>query len=263
MLLCVNIGNKIISFGFFEDECRLAAFFDISSAETRTSDEYISLIKAISRDKGIDLSAIQGAIISSVVPGLTDTLRLSVSKLTSTEPLVVGPGVKTGFHIKIDDPTELGADMVANTAAALKMRKNSEAVIVADLGPVNTVSAINRSGEYIGCAIFPGIELCFNVLHDEAALLPNIKAGTNSATIGKNSQSALRSGVLYGSAMAIDGFVDKFLSEMHLRVEEVLLIATGTSAQTLIPLMKSRFVYNDNLTLNGLYYIYKNNTSGK
>ena len=118
MLLCVDIGNKIISFGFFADDCELVATFDISSVTLRTSDEYASLIKCISKDKQIDLSNTDGAIISSVVPSLTDTLVSTIRELTAIEPLIVGPGVKTGFSIKIDNPSELGADMVANTAAA-------------------------------------------------------------------------------------------------------------------------------------------------
>ena len=259
MLLCVDIGNKIISFGFFADDCELVATFDISSVTLRTSDEYASLIKCISKDKQIDLSDTDGAIISSVVPSLTDTLVSTIRELTAIEPLIVGPGVKTGFSIKIDNPSELGADMVANTAAALHKRQGGEAIIVADLGTVNTVSAINKKGEYIGCAIFPGAELCFDVLYREAALLPNIKSGNNSAAIGRNSQSAVRSGVLCGNAMTIDGFVNKFASEMSVTPEEIMLIATGAEARSILPLLERKFIYDGNLTLEGLYFIYKNN----
>lgn len=259
MLLCINARNSIISFGCFDNAGDMVASFDISSDARKTSDEYLFIIKSILKDRGIDLSNISGAILSSVVPALTDTVIKTVVKLTGRAPLAVGPGVKTGFHIKIDNPSELGADMVANTAAAVSDRSGGRAVIVADLGVVNTLSAINKKGEYVGCAILPGTQLSFDMLHSEAALLPSINSGNYATAIGKNSQGAVRSGVLLGAAIALDGLALRFCEEMGVALEDTMLIATGSQANDLLPRMKSKFSYDEHLTLRGLYCIYKNN----
>lgn len=259
MLLCINVGNSIISLGCFEDEGNMVASFDISSDVRKTSDEYLYTVKSILNDNGIIAENISGAIVSSVVPTLTDTVKKTVVKLTGKQPLMVGPGVKTGFHIRIDNPSELGADMVANTAAAISKGVDGKPIIIADLGTVNTLSAINKRGEYVGCAIFPGTQLSFNMLHSEAALLPSINTGDHSKAIGKNSQGAVRSGVLLGGAMAVDGLVSKFCAEMGVAIEDTLLIATGAQASALLSRMASEFSYDEHLTLKGLYYIYKNN----
>ena len=259
MLLCINVGNSIISLGCFEDEGKMVASFDISSDAKKTSDEYLFIFKSILNDNGIISEKINGAIVSSVVPALTDTVNKTIVKLIGKQPLVVGPGVKTGFHIRIDNPSELGADMVANTAAAISKGVGEKAIIIADLGAVNTLSAINKKGEYVGCAIFPGVQLSFSMLHNEAALLPSINTGNYSTAIGKNSQGAVRSGVLLGGAMAVDGLVSKFCAEMGVAIEEAQLIATGSQANVLLKNMASEFSYDEHLTLKGLYCIYKNN----
>lgn len=235
--------------------------FDISSDTKKTADEYLLIVKSILDSKELSCAGVSDAIIASVVPALTDTLIKAVVKLTGKHPLVVGPGVKTGFHIKIDNPSELGADMVANTAAAVSERSAGKAMIIADLGVVNTLSAINKKGEYVGCAIFPGTQLSFGMLHNEAALLPSVNTGNYSAAIGKSSQGAVRSGVLLGGAMAIDGLVCKFCEEIGVRPEDALLIATGSQASVLLPRMTAKFSYDEHLTLKGLYRIYQNNQS--
>lgn len=259
MLLCINARNSIISFGCFESAGNMVASFDVSSDIRKTADEYLFTIKSILRDKELEATLISGAILSSVVPALTDTLVNTAVKLTGKQPILVGPGVKTGFHIKIDNPSELGADMVANTAAAVCRRTAGKAIIIADLGEVNTLSAINKKGEYVGCAIFPGTGLSFSMLHNETALLPSVNTGSYSAAIGKNSQSAVRSGVLLGGAMAIDGLVSKFCEEIGVALQDAALIATGSQASVLLPRMTSEFSYDEHLTLRGLWCIYKNN----
>ena len=258
MLLAVNVGNAIISFGFFEDTCNILKSFDISSDTRKTSDEYIFTIKSIAESCGICTKNIEGAIISSVVPQLTDRITKSVEELIGKEPLVVGPGIKTGFHIKIDNPSELGSDIVANTAAAIQKEKGTP-LIIADIGSVNTISAVSKNGEYLGCAIFPGIQLSFNALHSEAAQLPNVNFALSSRAIGKNSQNAVRSGIIIGTSFALDGFVSRFVSEMKISRDNIGLVATGQYAPLVIPYCKSKFIYEKHLTLMGLYYIYNTN----
>lgn len=259
MLLAVNIGNSTVSLGYFEEECVMVASFDVSSDIKKTSYEYFAIIKSIMREKGISTDSVDSAIISSVVPVLTSKIAKSITDLMGKEPMIVGPGVKTGFHIKIDNPSELGADMVANTAAAIQLKDKRSAAIVVDLGIVNTASAISKDGEYLGCAIFPGIQLSFDALHGQTAQLPNVNIGLNNRAIGKNSQSSLRSGVILGNALAIDGLVDRFMDEMRLTRDHIDLIATGDYAQVVLRNCNNHFTYEKDLTLKGLYFIYKNN----
>lgn len=263
MILCVNIGNAIISFGVFDLHGQMVVSFDIASDFRKTPDEYVAIIKSICSVKNIEINNVEGAIISSVVPSFTRTIETAVSDFANIKAMVVGPGIKTGFHINIDNPSELGADMVSNTAAALQMRKSGEAIIVADLGMINTISAINVNGEYVGCSIFPGVQLSFDMLHAGTALIPSINSGELSKAIGKNSQSSVRSGVLLGEAMAIDGFVEKFKKELNVWQDKLLLVATGNYAKVLLPCMKSQFSYDPYLTLKGLYIIYKHNSDSK
>lgn len=264
MIMVANIGNSVITFGFFENsEGKMISSFKISSDIRKTSDEYLTVIKSILNDRNINAHDIDGAILSSVVPQLTNRIKETMRAFSGKDPLVVGPGVKTGFHIKIDNPSELGGDMVANTAAAIRLKKANKGAIVADLGAVNTISAIGKSGEYLGCVIFPGIQLSLDVLHGQTAQLPNINFSDVSSVIGKNSSDSLRSGVVFSSAFAIDGFVDRFAKEMKCEVDDLSLIVTGeyAYAKTLLPECKSKFCFDEHLTLKGLYYIYNNTVS--
>lgn len=261
MLIAVNIGNSVISVGFFDDtECSLISSFKLSTDIKKTSDEYLASIEGICSVKKIDLKNISGAIISSVVPQLTEKIKNTLTELCGFEPTVVGPGVKTGFRIKIDNPSELGGDMVANAAAAIsKGGAAGRFTVIADLGAVNTVSAINEKGEYVGCSIFPGISMSLEALHGNTAQLPNVNASSTSKAIGKNSQSSICSGVFLGSAFALDGFIRAFALEMRCKAEQLRLISTGEFAKTVTKSSEYKFEYDGELTLKGLYCIYKNN----
>lgn len=261
MLMVANIGNDVISFGFFKNsDPDLISSFKISSDLNKTSDEYLAVISGISNTKGIDGKSVDGTIISSVVPQLTKKIRETIYYFTGKEPLTVGPGVKTGFHIKIDNPSELGGDIVANTAAAMRIKCVNKAAIVADIGSVNTVSAIGKNGEYLGCAIFPGMQISLEALHGKTAQLPNVNFLNDVRAIGKNSQESICSGVLLGNAMTLDGFVERFVAEMKCKYDDVHLIATGEYAHTVLKKCKHSFEIENDLTLKGLYYIYKNTT---
>ena len=259
MILAVHIGNSIISVGFFDKAGDPLASFDLASDIRRTSDEYLYMLRGISLDEGVNSKDVTGVIISSVVPQLTDILKCALSKFTNKTPMIIGPGVKTGFHIKIDNPSELGADMVANTAAANRIKKEGRAAIVVDLRTVNTVSAIGKSGEYLGCSLFPGVQLSLDSMRINTAQLPNVNISSQSKAIGKHSHSAIRSGVILGNALTIDGLISRFAEEMNTSVSDIDLIATGECAQTVLCNSKYTFHYDEYLTLKGLYYIYTNN----
>lgn len=258
MLMTVNIGNSVISIGFFENECKLVSSFKISCDIKKTSDEYLSLINNISNDLRINKEDISGAIIASVVPQLTHKIKDTVLRFSGSEPILVGPGVKTGFPIRIDDPSELGGDIVSNTAAAVHLKTVGRCAIVADMGTANTVSAIGRNGEYLGCVIFPGVEVSLEALHISTAQLPNVDPSSSKKIIGKNSKDSICSGVVLGNAITVDGFIRKFATEMKCELEELELFATGEYANDILSNSIYKFDVDEHLTLKGLYHIYRN-----
>lgn len=263
MLLAVNVENSHISLGIFEINGKIVCKFKVSADITKTSDEYCALFCSIISQNNVSVKTINSAIVSSVVPQLSHTVSMSVFKMIEKEPLMIGPGVKTGFPIKIDSPAELGGDIVANTAAVLaelKMQsKNDLASIIVDMNTVTTVSAINSTGDYIGCSICPGVQLSFDSMHGNTAQLPNVSFAAPKRAIGKNSQDSVRSGVIIGTAAMLDGLVYRFAREMKCKVENINLIITGEYASYVIGVCNSNFKYCEELTLNGLYHIYINN----
>ena len=260
MIMAVNICNTRISVGFFGDDSSVKYKFELSTDLQKTVDEYYVLVKAIVRESGFDIDGLDGGIVSSVVPQLTATICDVVKRFTGDVPVLVGPGVKTGFPIKIDSPAELGGDMVANAAAVVsKMKRENEirACVAVDMSAVTTVSAINKFGEFIGCAIFPGIQMSLEALHGNTALLPNVSYSAQTKAIGKNSQESVLSGVIVGHAMMIDGFVSRFAREMKVNFESVKCVITGEYAKYVISLCKTNFDLDEELTFKGLWFIYQ------
>ena len=262
MLLAINVGNKNISFAIFEcDAVEPISKFKIATDVLKTSDEYAVLLAQLLDFSGIDARLLDGAIIASVVPQLTDVVKQVVCKLTGKAPVLVGPGVKTGFAIKIDDPAELGADIVANSAEVvgrLKEEKIDRPAIILGLGAVTTLFAINKNREVIGGAILPGVGMSLDVLHKETAQLPNVGMSGSARAIGKNTKESLMSGVLFGQAAMIDGLVDRFEQEMKFKSGEVALFATGEHCEIILGNLRHSFEYDPVLTLKGLARIYKN-----
>ncbi|MBO5416839.1 MAG: type III pantothenate kinase [Clostridia bacterium] len=261
MIIAVNIGNTRISVGFFDDASSCVKYkLELSTDYTKTVDEYFATVKLIIRESGFDIDGLCGGVVSSVVPQLTETLCETVRRFTGEEPLLVGPGVKTGFPIKIDSPAELGGDMVANAAAVVAKNKNennTRASVVVDMGAVTTVSAINKHGEFVGCSIIPGVQMSLEALHGNTALLPNVAYSAQTRAIGKNSQESVRSGVILGHAMMLDGFVLRFAKEMKATAEEINCVITGEYAKYVLPMCRTSFEYDEELTLAGLWFIYR------
>ena len=261
MLMAVNVGNTRISVGFFDDASSIVKYkFEISTDIEKTPDEYFALVKTIVRESEFDMNGLQGGVVSSVVPQLTATICEIVKRFTGTESVLVGPGVKTGFPIRIDFPSELGGDMVANAAAVvskMKRENNMRAAVVVDMSTVTTVSAINKQGEFVGCSIFPGVQMSLEALHGKTALLPNVAYAHQTRAIGRNSQESVLSGVMLGHAITLDGFVLRFAKELREPVESLVLVITGEYAKCVAGLCRYDFEYDEELTLEGLYFIYQ------
>ena len=263
MLLAVNIGNSRVSVGVFDVNGDIYCRFKLSTDNNKTADEYSSLMRSIFSERGFDVTEINSVIISSVVPRLTVTVFDALRAVTEITPVIVGPGVKTGYSIKIDNPSELGGDIVANVAAVIGKQKKEHGKVlpsvIVDMNTVTTVSAVNKNGEFIGCSIFPGVQMSFDVMHGSTALLPNVMLSSPQKAIGRSSQESVRSGVIFGNAFMLDGFVYKFAREMKCKIEELELTITGEYANVLMNVCNSKFTYDEDLTLKGLYYIHLNN----
>ncbi len=260
MLLAIDIGNSSISTGLFcLDGGELKHTFKLSSDKERTADEYLAQMGSMFYMSGIDKNEIKGVIISSVVPTLTHTLKDCAERLCNESPKIIGPGLKTGFAIKIGNPSELGSDLVANTAAVLAVADKGRPCIIVDMGTATTISAISANSEYLGNCIMPGVRVALDSLHAETAQLPEVTLGTPKRVIGKNSGDSIRSGIILGNAIMIDGLIDEFEKEMKLK-EHAVIYATGGLAQGVLPACRHKMIYDPHLTLKGLYFIYKNNT---
>lgn len=262
MLLAVNTGNRNISFAVFdESSAEPCAKFKIASDISKTADEYAVTVSQLLAFSGVDIKNIDGVIMASVVPGLNDVIKSVILRLTGKTPLSVGPGVKTGFAIRIDDPAELGADIVANAAASvavLKENKLDRPAVILDMGAVTTLFAVNKNREVVGGAIIPGVGMSLDVLHRETAQLPNIEMSGSHRAIGKNTKESLMSGVVFGQAAMIDGLIDRFEKEMKCESGEAMLFATGEYCKPILGNFRHQFRYDPALTLKGLACIYKN-----
>ena len=237
------------------------AKFKIASDVRKTADEYAVSVKQLLDFSGIDAKTVDGVIMASVVPALNDVIKHVILTLTGKTPIVVGPGVKTGFAIKIDDPAELGADIVANAAAVvatLKEKNIDRPAIILDMGTVTTLFAINKKREVIGGAILAGVGMSLDTLHEKTALLPSIEMSGVSRAIGRNTKESLISGVVLGQAAMIDGLIDRFERELKCDAGEAVVFATGENCKPVIANCARAMEYDPALTLKGLARIYKN-----
>lgn len=254
MLLVVDAGNTGIHVGCFENE-ELVCRFALGVNAHRTEDEYAFLLFSLLQRNGCEGKKIEGVMIASVVPSLTDTLKKAIATLTDATVLSVGPGVKTGFPIRLDNPSELGADLAANAAGAIAAV--GYPVIIVDLGTANTVMAVDHDGAYVGGCIMAGMGMSLDALHS-AELLPDIPMGTSLSPLGKNTKDCMRAGVVRGSAMAISGFVELY-RKMPSVGKNAKLVVTGGNAQWLLPYLSEDAIHMPRLTLEGLHVIWKLN----
>ena len=261
MLLALDIGNSSISVGIFDlsaDQVPLLnASFKIS-LKSYSADEYTLLLKDfISKSFPDKNSRIDCSVISSVVPELTDIISIAAQNLTGTKPLIIDQGIRTGFGIRIKNPEQLGSDIVCNTAAAFHVTEAP--FVILDMGTATTITFVNTAKEVVGTIIIPGLKVSMNALSDSAALLNTASLEYNDELIGRDTQSAIRSGVINGNVYMIDGFIRNIREKMLKNGEKLNLIATGGLAERIIPYTRNKFSYYENLTLLGMAYLYRKN----
>lgn len=253
MVLAVDIGNTTISVGCFEKD-GIQFVESISTNKNSTALEYTVLIKTVLELNGMSGQTFQGGIISSVVPSVTNPVRDAVIKLTGKPVMIVGPGIKTGLKINLDNPAQLGSDIAANAVAAVNNYPCP--LIIVDMGTATTVSVIGSNRSYLGGMIIPGIGVSLNSLSSSASQLPHISPDRPKKVIGTNTIDCMKSGIVYGAAAQIDGVADRIESELE---EKCTVIATGDLAESIIPLCRRDIIVDDNLLLKGLMIIYNKN----
>ena len=253
MILAIDIGNTNIVLGCME-EGKCIFVERLSTVRTKTELEYAIDIKNVLDIYHIKRSELKGGIISSVVPQITTVVKLAVEKILGGEVLVVGAGIKTGLNICIDNPAQLGSDLVVDSVAAIA--EYPAPMLVFDMGTANTVCVIDKNKNYIGGMIYPGIGVSLDSLTANASQLGGIGIEAPGHIIGKNTVECMKSGVIYSSAAAIDGIIDRLVEEMN---GDVTVIATGGLAKKIVPFCRRKIILDDNLLLKGLEVIYRKN----
>ncbi len=254
MLLAIDIGNSNVVIGCLDEEHNTVDLFRMVTDLKKTEDEYASGMKTILEYNNVDCSQFEGAIICSVVPPLTEIFRIAVEKTIGHRALVVGTGVKTGLNICIENPASLGGDIVAASVAA--MTDYQLPVIVIDMGTATTITVVDKSGNYIGGAIVPGVALSMNALSSGTSLLQKVPIDAPKKCINTMTTESMQSGAVYGNAAMIDGMVERFEEELG---EKCSVVATGGIAERIVKHCKRNVVYDENLLLRGLGMIYKKN----
>lgn len=253
MLLAIDIGNTNLVIGCFDGD-NLLFKARIATDKSRTSDQYGVEIKNMMEAFGVRVGDIDDCIISSVVPPVFNSVRTGVIKVIGRQPMVVGPGLKTGLNIHMDMPSQVGSDRIVIAVAALAEYKAP--LILMDMGTATTIEVVEPENRYLGGVIIPGVRISLDALTSRTAQLPGISLDKPKQVIGKNTVDCMRSGVMYGTAAMIDGLVDRIEAELG---HQSTLIATGGMAQFIIPLCKRDIILDKNLLLKGLNVLYKKN----
>lgn len=256
MILAIDIGNTNIVFGGVKaDKIQFEA--RIHTDRLKTSDQYCIDLKMILEVYGIEVGSIEGCIISSVVPQVLNSMQTAVRKLTGKKALVVGPGLKTGLNILLDNPAQLGADLVVSGVAAL--REHKPPLIVIDMGTATTMSVLDENGAHIGGCVCPGVKISMDALTGGTSLLPGIRLDQPRKAIGRNTADCMRSGIMLGNACMIDGMVSRFEEELGCKCT---VLATGGIAKFIVPLCRTPIIYDKDLIIKGLAALYRENRRG-
>ncbi|MDO4633120.1 MAG: type III pantothenate kinase [Eubacteriales bacterium] len=254
MILLIDIGNTNITLGCMDGEQLLfkeRIFTDLKMTAVECAISFMSLLEL----HDVQASEMEGGIISSTVPVLTSIVKEAAKKLIGRRILEVGPGVKTGLDIKIDDPAQLGADLV--TGAVAGIQKYGAPLIIVDLGTATAVTVINTKGQVVGGMIMPGVGISIEALSQRTSYLPKINIEPPKKLIGSNTIDCMKSGAVYGAASAIDGLTARIREEIG---ADAPVIATGRQAKKIVPYCKEKVILDDGLLMNGLKLIYDRNT---
>lgn len=258
MILAVDIGNTYIVLGAVDGQCKVVQTVQMKTDPNETAYEYAVRMKQILSLTGIESGCFDGAIVSSEVPWLTVVLLKAVRLVTGHDAVLVGAGVKTGLNIRLDDPGTITGNLVAAAVAAKE--EYPLPAFIFDMGTATSVVAVDRSGNYLGGAIMPGVGLSMDALTKGTSLLPSIDFDVPKKIIGTNTVDAMKSGIVYGSAGAVDGIIDRFQEELG---KPETIIATGSMGRLVAPHCRHAIVIDNRLVMKGLGYIYYKNLESR
>ena len=253
MILAIDVGNTNSVIGCI-DGGEILNVVRIHTDTRETEAEYTIKLKEIIYAYGMDLKSIDGAILSSVVPPVTEAIRRAVRQLTGLDCMVVGPGVRTGMNVRVDDPGTVAGDLIVGGVAA--MHYYGTPAIVLDLGTATTATVIDRNGCFSGGAIMPGVKLSYGALAAGTSLLPEISITPPKKCIATNTVDCMRSGAVFGTAAMIDGLIDRMEEELGMKCT---VVATGGLASSIVPCCRHEIVCDDDLLLKGMWYLYEKN----
>lgn len=253
MILAIDIGNTNVVVGCIQGEKIL---FQGRLATNRDATDliYLMQIRSILKLHGIDRTDLEGAIICSVVPIVTQSVRSAVEILTGERAIVVGPGLKTGLKINIDNPAQLGADRVADAVAAMNLYPVP--LITIDMGTATTLGVVDENQTFIGGMIVPGVMVSLNSLSGNTSQLPHISLDPPKNAIGRNTVDCMRSGIVYHTAAGVDGMIERIEAELG---QTCTVVMTGGLSGVIAPYCKHELILDDQLLLKGLMILYHKN----
>ncbi|MBW1645337.1 MAG: type III pantothenate kinase [Deltaproteobacteria bacterium] len=255
MILVIDVGNTHTVLGLFKERS-LVHSWRIATHMSRTEDEYGIMLHNLFAYSNLSLQAIDGMIISCVVPPMLNMILVMAEKYFHVQPLVVGPGIKTGLPILLDNPREVGADRIVNAVAAYDMHRRE--LIVIDFGTATTFDCVSARGEYLGGVIAPGLQISTEALYQRASKLPRVELCRPREVVGKNTVHSMQSGIVYGYLSLVDGLVDRLVAELKF---SPLVIATGGLASLIAGSSQVIDEVDELLTLKGLLKLYELNRS--
>lgn len=253
MILAIDIGNTHIVLGCIENS-EIRSITRIVTNPLSTENEYAIKIRQILEFEGIDYKSFEGAIVSSVVPQVTASMESAVKCLTGLRPVIVGAGIKTGLNIRLDDPSEMGADLVAGAVGAIA--EYGAPLIILDMGTATTFSVIGPDSSFLGGAIVPGVNLSISALASNTSLLQRVSVEAPKKCIASNTVDSMKSGAVLGNAALIDGMIGRMEEELGAKTT---VVATGGLAHSIIPYCRRDIICDDNLLLKGLWILYQKN----
>jgi len=254
-MICVfDLGNSELKIGVYDNDT-LIKTFRLKSDRNKTSDEYASSITSLFKEANINIDEVSGTILASVVHELTNEVKEAIKSIM-IEPLIIGPGVKTGLIIKCDNPIEVGSDLVACSVGGIN--KYDAPLILVDAGTATKILIINEKKEFCGCIICPGLQISSTALTKSASALPELSLSLPKKIIGTNTVDCMKSGVVYGHGCMIEGLIQRVEEELGYKAH---IILTGGLSSVISNTLNIEHTLDKNVLLDGLYSIYRRNTA--
>ena len=253
MNVCIDAGNTTIGIAFYKDDKLYKKIVQNTDA-SRTEDEYLVILKDAIRNLEINVQEIERIIYSSVVPSINRLLKGALNKIFKKDIVTVGPGIKTGLVLKVDNPSEIGGDLIADLVGAKE--KYGYPTLIVDLGTASKILLLDKNGAFVSCLIMPGLSLSANSLTSKAALLPEVSLEAPQSIMAKNTIEAMNGGIVLGHAEMISGLLRRYEREIGYTCKHIL---TGGSSIYLKDIMDQTYIYDESLTLDGLHLILRKN----